>query len=114
MSEDPSNKRRFPRVRIPMLVQYRTSPLEPFQTDYASDISEGGIFLSNHHPMAPGTVMFLQFVTRDGMHLISAEARVVHGHGEGGQGMQFVKLDPADHNALHALVERVLKTQQHG
>lgn len=114
MTSDPSNKRRFPRVRIPLLVQYRTSPLEPFQTDYASDISEGGIFLSSHHVMPAGTILFLQFMTRDGMHLISAEAKVVHGSSDAGAGMQFVKLDPADHAALHGLVERVLKQQTGG
>jgi uncharacterized protein (TIGR02266 family) len=108
---DGSNKRKHPRVRIPLLVQYRTSPLEPFHTDYASDISEGGIYLTAHHPVATGTTLFLQFVTRDGMHLISAEAKVVHARPDGGQGMQFVKLDQADHQALQALIDRVLKAK---
>ena len=99
------DKRRHPRVRMPLLVQYRTSALQAFKTDYASDISEGGVFLSTAELLPEGTVVFLQFVTRDGMHLISAQARVVR-TAEGGQGVQFVRLDAADLSRVQALVER--------
>jgi c-di-GMP-binding flagellar brake protein YcgR len=111
---DGSEKRQFPRVRIPMLVQYRTSPLEEFKTDYASDISEGGIFLSETNPPVPtGATLFMQFVTRDGMHMVSLEATVVRRTTEGGQGMRFVKLDNADLAVLKDLVAKVL-TQNGG
>ena len=103
---DGSEKRQFRRVRIPLLVQYWTSPLEEFKTDYASDISEGGIFLSEVGPLPNGTMLFLQFVTRDGMHLVSAEARVVRRTAEG-NGMQFVKLDQADLTVLKELLAKV-------
>ena len=106
----PSNTRRHPRVKTPILVQYRTSPLEEFKTDYACNISEGGILLSNVTTLAEGTVVFLQFVTRDGMELVSAQARVVRS-GEDGQGVQFVRLEPADLRAVQQLVERMLQRQ---
>ena len=112
---DGSEKRKFPRVRIPLLVQYRTSPLEEFKTDYASDISEGGIFLSEATPaLQPGTVLFMQFVTRDGMHLVSLEASVVRRTQDGGQGMRFVKLDPDDLTVLKELVAKAVEQQGGG
>ena len=90
-----------------MLVQYRSSHLEPFKTDYASDISEGGILLSEATPpLDPGTTLYMQFVTRDGMHLVSVEASVVRRAADGGQGMRFVKLESADLAVLQELVTK--------
>ncbi|MEW5848400.1 MAG: PilZ domain-containing protein [Myxococcota bacterium] len=102
-----SDKRRFKRVRIPLLVQYRFSPLGEFRTDYAVNVSEGGLFISNAEAVPEGSVVFLQFLTREGMHLISGEGRVVRNGRDGGQGVQFIRLDPADLERLHELIDRV-------
>jgi hypothetical protein len=92
-----------------LLVQYRASPLEEFNTEYASDISETGVFLANADPFPEGTTLSLQFLTRDGMHLVSAQARVVRTVPGAGQGIQFVTLDPRDHAVLQDLVRKALR-----
>ena len=105
-----SNRRRHPRVKIPLLVQYRVSPLEEFRTDYATDVSQGGIFLSSELKLPAGTVLQVQFLTRDHMHLVAAEARVVRAV-DGGAGVAFIKLDPADHAVLEESLARAMAAE---
>lgn len=112
MNSPPQETRKHPRVRIPLLVQYRFSPLDPFNTDYASDISESGIFITHAEPKPPGTPVFLQFVTRDGFHLVSAEGKVVRNAPGGGQGVHFIRLEPQDLDRLQELVQRLLGNAQ--
>jgi hypothetical protein len=104
-----NNRRRHDRVKMPLLVQYRTNPLEEFRTDYAADVSEGGIFLQNPVPLPEGTVLQVQFLTRANVRLVSVEARVVRTVPKEGQGVAFIRLDPEDQAALVA----ALATAQH-
>ena len=107
------DRRKHPRVRVPLLVQYLFSPLGELRTDYASDLSEGGIFINNPEPVLPGTPIQLQFLTREGLELVNAEGRVVR-TANGGQGVQFVRLLPDDLRRLTELITRVQERQRAG
>jgi c-di-GMP-binding flagellar brake protein YcgR len=104
-------RRKHRRVRVPLLVQYRFSPLAELRTDYATDVSEGGIFIATSEPVLPGTPVQLQFFTREDLELINAEGRVTRSTPEG-QGVQFARVAPEDVPRLAAFIARVRERQR--
>ncbi len=93
-------RRRHPRVKLNMLVQFRLQSYEHFLTDYASDLSSGGMFLRTREPKPEGTLLYFQFTTRDGGALIEGLGRVVRvvakDGGEdapAGMGIEFVNVE---------------------
>lgn len=106
------SQRRFPRVRVPLLVQYRFSPVEDYQTDYLADLSRNGMFICADQPRPAGSVLSIQFVTRDGSRIIRGQGRIVRSEvattadGRTGQAVEFVDFDADDLKFLDALVQR--------
>lgn len=98
MSE-PSGKdrRKHIRVELNLLVQYRFDTFDDFLSEYAGDISEGGIFIETDEPRPVGTMIYLQFALRDGTQLIEGLGRVVRvsppGSPQPGMGVEFENLD---------------------
>ena len=76
-------RRRHPRVKLNMLVQFRLQSYEHFLTDYASDVSTSGMFLRTREPKPEGTLLYFQFTTRDEGALIEGLGRVVRVYGDG-------------------------------
>jgi hypothetical protein len=107
---DPSKgtqKRRHPRVDIPLLVQYRFGPIEDFRTDYALNVSVSGMFISTTEARPPGTRVFVQLTTRDGRHFLQGEGRVVR-NVDGGYAIELVGFDDEARAVLDGLVREAL------
>lgn len=108
------SRRRFSRARIPLLVQYRFSPAESYITDYSADLSRGGMFIRTSTPHRVGTVLDLQFMTRDGQRVIQGRGRIVRVIGDGeqaGQAVEFMDFSDADAAFLTNWVKRHLGEQ---
>lgn len=96
MSEDSKgaeDRRRYPRVSLSLLIQYRFDTLEDFLAEYSTNISEGGMFVRTDEPRDVGTLLYLQFYLRDGAKLIEGLGRVV----------QVTALDPSDPNRSYGM-----------
>lgn len=106
-SDDPANRRRHPRVDIPLLVQYRFGALEEFRTDYALNVSVSGMFISTPEVRPIGTRVFVQLTTRDGAHFLQGEGRVVRAMG-GGYAIELVGFDDDARAVLDALVQEAI------
>jgi len=110
-------ERRFQRARVPLLVQYRFSPLEEYQTDYSADLSRGGMFIYAEAPKPVGSLLYIQFITRDGARIIRGQGRIVRtSEAEGpeerrGQAVEFIDFDEADMRFLDDLVQRSLELE---
>src|SRR5688572_5299100 len=109
MTDDKRNgeKRRHPRVDIPLLVQYRFGALDEFRTDYAVNVSRSGLFIATTEVRPVGTRVFVQLTTRDGKHFLQGEGRVVR-NADGGYAIELVGFDADAHAVLDALVAEAL------
>ena len=74
--ENNEDRRRHPRVAIPMLVQYRIENVPEVLTDYTADISESGALLYTDKVTEPGARVFVHITTRIG-EFLEAEGKVV-------------------------------------
>ncbi|MCC7111085.1 MAG: PilZ domain-containing protein [Deltaproteobacteria bacterium] len=108
MSDD--NRRRHPRVDIPLLVQYRFGALEEFRTDYAINVSRMGLFITTEEQRPVGTRVYVQLTTRDGQHFLQGEGRVVRA-AEGGNAIELVGFDERAQGVLDSLVREALARQ---
>jgi hypothetical protein len=106
MSEDP-NKRRYQRVDVPLLVQYRFGALEELRTEYALNVSVGGMFISTQERKPAGTRVFVQLTTRDGAHFLQGEGKVVYSS-DGGCAIELLGFDPDALAVLEGLVDDTL------
>lgn len=92
-------RRKYERVPLSLLVQYRLNTFEDFLAEYSADISMGGMFVRTNEPREKGSTLYLQFWLKDGSKLIEALGRVVHVNPPGdpkrpaGMGIEFVNLD---------------------
>lgn len=107
-----SERRKYARVDLNLLIQYRFDSLDEFLVEYASNISEGGIFLRTDAPRNMGSMVYLQFALRDGTTLIEGLGKVVHvnpaGSAEPGLGIEFVSLDEDSKEMIRAIVNERL------
>src|SRR5258705_13845989 len=103
MSDDPSGggseRRRFPRTPLSLLVQYRFNSFEDFLAEYSVNISPGGMFIRTDTPLEEGSMVYLQFSLKDGSRLIEGMGKVVRVNPPGvkdrvsGMGVEFVSFD---------------------
>ena len=75
--QDGISGRRHRRAQIPLLVQYRFGALDDLQTDYALNVSKSGLFIDTDESHEVGTRVFVQLTSRDGVHFLQGEGRVV-------------------------------------
>lgn len=110
MSESPAERRQHPRVPLNLLIQYRFDTFEDFFSEYASNISEGGMFIRTDQPHDRGAMIYLQFVLKDGRKLIEGLGRVVHvnppSSKEPGMGIEFVNFDEDSWAMVQRIVEQ--------
>lgn len=100
-SEDGSGseKRRFARTALSLLVQYRFNTFEDFLAEYSVNLSAGGIFIRTDQPKPEGSIIYLQFSLKDGSRLIEGMGRVVRVNPPGvagrvaGMGIEFLNFD---------------------
>ncbi|MHB1844145.1 MAG: PilZ domain-containing protein [Deltaproteobacteria bacterium] len=99
--------RRHPRMSLSWLVQYRFDVYEGYRVEYATDLSQGGLFVETDQPHPPGAVVQIQLTPRHGGPLIEGLGRVVRRVGPGdaeasGMGIEFIHLDPETREELNA------------
>lgn len=104
------NRRRHPRVDIPLLVQYRFGALEEFRTDYTVNVSRSGLFIETDEQRPAGTRVYVQLTTRDGQHFLQGEGRVVRS-ADGGHAIELVGFEEAAQVVLDELVREALTRQ---
>ncbi len=110
--KDKSDRRRYPRVPLSLLIQYRFDTLEDFLAEYSVDISEGGMFIRTEEPREEGSLIYLQFYLRDGAKLIEGLGKVVRVNPPGrpgeaaGMGVEFVNFDEESMKLIQQIVAR--------
>jgi type IV pilus assembly protein PilZ len=109
-----SDRRRYPRVPLSLLIQYRFDTLEDFLAEYSMDISTGGMFIRTEEPREEGSLIYLQFYLRDGAKLIEGLGKVVRVNPPGqterpaGMGVEFVNFDEESMKLIRQIVERTV------
>ena len=109
LSREPQ-KRRHPRVSVPLLVQYRYGALEEPRIDYALNVSQSGLFIATDEQRPPGTRVFVQLTTRDGVHFLQGEGQVIWSQ-EGGYAIELVGFDEAARAILDGLVKEAMEAE---
>ena len=83
------------------LVQHQTSTEDGHEVDYATDLSETGLFIRSPRRPPPSATVHLQFSPLKNSGLVSLFALVTHVTSEG-FGAQFIDLDPENRSAILA------------
>ena len=96
--ENNQNRRRHPRVKVPMLVQYRIENVPDVQTDYTADFSESGALLYTDKVTEAGSKVFVHITTRIG-EFLEAEGKVVRTI----DGKLAIELDQASEDVKNSL-----------
>lgn len=110
---DP-NQRQSARLHHELLVAYRT--VDGFITDWAVNISKGGIFINTRTPLAVGTMVKLIISLPDAAFPFDLTGRVtrVHEYDNStnlvpGMGLEFVDVDQDKRVRIEKFVERLRK-----
>lgn len=103
-------RRRHPRVTLDLLVQFRLQSYDQFLSDYASDLSIGGMFLRTKTPKPEGSMLYFQFTTKDDGAVIEGLGRVVRvsegGDGVAGMGIEFVNVEEPSMTRIRDIVDK--------
>jgi len=106
-------RRQAERVETTLRVDYRNEGT--FLFAYATNVSSLGIFIHTRTPVAPGTVLDLQFGPGDDADVLSVRGEVVWinpyrpggSNPNPGMGIRFVEMDPERRQRLVLLVRRI-------
>ena len=110
-SEDRGGRerRRYPRVALNLLIQYRVDSFEEFLAEYAVNLSMGGVFIETKEPRPEGTMVYFQFALRNGTRLIEGLGRIVRVNPPDslhpGMGIEFTNLDEDSRALIRSVVE---------
>jgi uncharacterized protein (TIGR02266 family) len=116
MVDDNAEKtaRRSERLQHELLVAYRT--VDGFITDWAVNISRGGIFINTRTPLAVGSVVRLIVSLPDAAFPFDLTGKVIRVHeadssGDqvAGMGLEFMDVDEDKRARLERFVERLRK-----
>jgi uncharacterized protein (TIGR02266 family) len=112
MPDGADNKRRASRLQHELPVAYRS--VGSFLTDWATDISQGGMFINTRTPLPVGTEVkiLIQLPTVESpVGLSGRVTRVAQFDNQSsavpGMGIQFTDIDPSKREQLEALVMRL-------
>ena len=108
VAHDGQERRKFPRAKLNLLIQYRFDTFDEFLCEYAEDISEGGMLLRVDAPRAVGSMVYLQFALKDGTRLIEGLSKVAY-CGDGRMGVEFVSFDDASSDLIKTIVAKRLQ-----
>jgi uncharacterized protein (TIGR02266 family) len=107
------DRRRYPRAKLSILIQYRFDTLDDFLAEYSADISSGGMFIKTDQMRKVGSLVYLQFYLRDGHKLIEGLGKVVRtitkqeaasGDKTPGLGIEFVNFDEESKKLVEQIV----------
>lgn len=101
-------RRKFQRVPLNLLIQYKFETFEDFISEYAGDISMGGMFIRCDEARDEGSMVYLQFSLKDGTKLIEGLGRVVRVNPNSGPnpgiGVEFVNFDDDSRAMIDAII----------
>jgi hypothetical protein len=88
-----SERRRHPRVPVTLRIRRQTTTHAPTDVEYATDLSEGGLFIRTTETAKAGTTVSLAFSPgQNAAKEIEARGRVVRVTSEG-MAIEFIELD---------------------
>jgi len=99
------DKRAHPRKKVLTLVDYAT---DKFFSDYAHNISEGGMFIGTRKPLAVGNDATLAFTMPESDIPIKVKAEVVW-TGEKGMGLKFKEVDELTKGDIRSVLSETKK-----
>ncbi len=106
------NRRRSERLQHELAVAYRT--VGSFLTDWATDISHGGVFINTRKPLPVGTLVKLIIALPGAAFPFDMAGRVTRtvaagepGGGGPGMAVEFTELDGAKRERIEAFVEQL-------
>ena len=112
MPRSSDNKRRSNRLYHELPVAYRS--VGSFLTDWATNISQGGLFINTRHPLPVGTnvkILIQLPMTELPVHLVGRVTRVTEFGNEAnvmpGMGIEFTDVDAAKREQLEAFVQKL-------
>jgi uncharacterized protein (TIGR02266 family) len=97
------NRRSSPRVVLGIPVAYRFG--NTIAAALTLNISKGGLAIRTTSPLDIGTMLKVRFRISGARKEIEADARVAWVDRRMGMGVQFVRVDPADHAAIEQFVQ---------
>ncbi len=111
------NNRRHDRTPVILKVDYRD--VDKFFTNFAENLSEGGMFISTNRPLNPGTTLFLEFLLPNSSLRIKTRAEVMWSRTDPkspkekrGMGVRFEDLSQEDKAKINHMIERMKKGLQ--
>jgi uncharacterized protein (TIGR02266 family) len=114
MRQSADNKRRAARLHHEIPVAYRS--VGSFLTDWATNISQGGLFINTRKPLPVGTEVKILVQLPGASFPFHLEGRVTrvtefdnHANMVPGMGVEFTNVDDAQRAAIQAFVERLQK-----
>jgi uncharacterized protein (TIGR02266 family) len=114
MSDDKGSQpvRKSERLQHELLVAYRT--VDGFITDWAVNISRGGIFINTRNPLPAGSIVRLIVSLPDAAFPFDLTGRVIRTQPPGGEndampgmGLEFVDIDEEKKGRLARFVDRL-------
>ena len=112
--EKPEKARRANRLQHELLVAYRS--MDGFITDWAVNISRGGMFINTRNPLAVGTTVRLIISLPDTAFPFDLTGRVTRvaefnnpANQVPGMGIEFVNVDDEKRGRIERFVERLRK-----
>jgi type IV pilus assembly protein PilZ len=112
-TERKNAPRQAPRLEHELLVAYKT--VDGFITDWATNISRGGIFINTPNPLAVGTTVRLIISLPDAAFPFDLSGRVTRVNEVNdpnqvpGMGIEFIGIDDAKRDRIQRLVDRLRK-----
>ena len=86
-----------------LLVQHQANITAPQQVDYATDLSQGGLFIHTSLPAEPGATLQVQFAPQKDARLVSAFCRVRR-ITPTGMGAEFIQMDAESQRLLRCVL----------
>ncbi|HCF62638.1 MAG TPA: TIGR02266 family protein [Myxococcales bacterium] len=112
MTSEASNKRRSDRLQHELLVAYRT--VDGFITDWATNISKGGVFINSRSPLPVGTTVRLIVSLPDTAFPFDLTGKVtrVSDYGNSaneapGMGIEFIDVDEDKRSRIERFVDKL-------
>src|SRR5687767_6985317 len=112
--EKPKIARKADRLQHELLVAYRT--VDGFITDWAVNISKGGIFINTRNPLAAGTTVRLIISLPDTAFPFDLSGKVIRvnefdnpSNQVPGMGIEFIDVDDEKRARIERFVERLRK-----
>ena len=114
LDKSKTRPRRADRLQHELLVAYRT--VDGFITDWAVNISRGGIFINTRNPLAVGTTVRLIISLPDTAFPFDLSGRVMRvnefdnpSNQVPGMGIEFIDVDEEKRGRIERFVERLRK-----